>query len=148
MARLAIAHYFSSNSTRKDAGSSDYSPVLVSIVQLLQQLFNVWSKRRSVTAGGVPHDVQVDVEVAVNENISHPDDLRPLDIRRHGSHVFGQRPGRLPDNLLVADEPFLQELVLLKGCPSPVQVALNSGNGLETVPQPFSGVPHNGSASR
>lgn len=56
MIRLAISRHFWSNSARIN-GRSDHPLALAQILQLLQQLFNVWPKRRGVTAGGVPYDI-------------------------------------------------------------------------------------------
>lgn len=76
-----------------------------------------------------PDDVGVDVEVPVNQDVPHTDDVRPGNLRREAPHVFGERLGRLAHDPQVAQKPVLNQLVPLELYFIPaVVIALDSLN--------------------
>jgi len=70
---------------------------------------------------GVPHLVEIQVEVHVDQPVAHADDLWPWDLRELTARLRGHSCGRLADNLDALDQP---------QCPDPVMVQIGARSTL------------------
>ncbi len=93
------------------------------------------------------NDLSVNLEVAMHEYVAHPDHFDPWNFRRQCANFLWQGSCRLSNNLQVADEPSLEQFVMLECGPAAIEMALNGFDGGEDVAQALFGVSHSGVAS-
>lgn len=117
-------------------------------LQHVQQPLDGWLQSRHVALRSVPNNIRIDLKIAVDEHVTHADDLEPRDIRRERSHFLWHRPRGLADNLKMAQEPGLEELISLEGGLIAISVSLDGGDGVQHVTQVPGGISHTGTASR
>lgn len=101
-----------------------------------------------IARNGFPYDFRVDLEVPVDEDGPHPDDLGPRDVRRQRADLLGKRPSGFADDLQVPHKPILKKLVVLKGSPATFTVPLDGLDRFEDVAKTLPRVSHTGMASR
>jgi hypothetical protein len=92
--------------------------------------------------------ITCDPEVIVDEDVSHPDDLRPRDFWRSRPDGLGESASNLTDDLEVADDPTLDQLICFKCLSATGSVALDAGDGFEGVAEPLRRISQSGTASR
>lgn len=73
----------------------------LAIFKLLQQPLQ-GPQNWNVSTRGFPHDVGVDVEVPVNQDIPHADDIRPRDVGGKDAHILRETVRRLAEDLQMA----------------------------------------------
>jgi hypothetical protein len=69
---------------------------------------------RQVVFNDIPYDLRVDLEVVMDENVTHANDLRLWNICRSLPHLLWHSPCRFADDLQVSDDPILDELIPLE----------------------------------
>jgi len=74
----------------------------------------------------------------VDEDVSHADDLRPRYFWRSRPDGLGESASDLTDDLEMADDPALHQLVCFECLPAARSVALDAGDRFERVPEPCS----------
>ena len=85
----------------------------------------------------VPDRIPVDSEVVVDEDVSHPDDVRPWDAGICGSEFRRDPPYGFPDDLEVVNDPDLCHFVVVKVLTAPNRYLLNPLNRFENIQYPF-----------
>ena len=69
----------------------------------------------------------------MDADVSHPDDLCPWYFRGPRPEGLGERASDLTDDLQMADDPALDQLICFECLPAARSVALDAGNGVEGV---------------
>ena len=80
-----------------------------------------------------PDQVIIDLEVSVHEDVVHPDNFSPWYIRPLVAGFLREPACGLTDDLEMSHDPYLDEFVVVKGCPAAVGVALDSLDSFENV---------------
>ena len=115
--------------------------------QITEQGLDVPLELWDVPFDCLPDRSGIDVEVVVHEDVSHPDDLGPRDVGGTIPDIGRQGPDGFADDLQVAHEPVLYELVSLEHFSATSCIAFDALDGFEHVTQPLPRVPHRATAS-
>ncbi len=121
------------------SGSAAASELGENDLDLLAQL-------RNVAADRLPHNGDVDVEVAVGEDVAHPDDLLPSNIAMMLTNRGGESCGRFADHLEPSLRRRLHELVRCEHI-AVGDVAFQVGTRLDDVFETLTVISHRGTAS-
>jgi len=76
-----------------------------------------------------PDDIGVDPEVVVDEDMSHPDDLRPRHFWRPCPDGLRESASDFADDLEMADDPALDQLICFECLAAASRVALDAADG-------------------
>ena len=102
-------------------------------LQHMHQVFDHLTQCRYITCRRLPDNIPVNIEVAMYQNITHSDHFSPGNIRRHGTHIIGQRACSLTNDLQMEQKPCLEQFVLLEVCTLTVTIPFNSVNSGQNI---------------
>src|SRR5688572_1517367 len=88
------------------------------LFRFCQDCFNLCLEHGDVSFHDGPYQVGVDLEVAVDKDVSHANDLHPGHLGMPGPQTLRESARGLPDELDVMNHPVLHKLILLEGRPS------------------------------
>jgi len=106
---------------------------------------NSWSFGRSRHC--VPHDVEIDIEVAVGHPIAHVGDHAPGHFRMRVADLIAYASCRFADDLYPVKHRALQQFVGVETCPVVLDVAPDLLDRGQDVGQTLTVIPHRATAS-
>lgn len=116
--------------------------------QEVQQGRDLLSQGGKIAVHGIPHHVEVDAKVAMDQNVPHPGGLRPGQLGREISDALGNVGQGFAKDLEMVNDPGLNQLVADERRPPSSRVLLNAVDRLERILEPFSLSPQSALASR